>query len=166
MTRMALQGVLRPNPKTGLYMADQMKARRVLIEWFRALAEGQETNLHELAKANHTSLRRLKIVLKKDEALKDAVLGGLTQEAQLGLTAALARGFRYVQETESDVKEVRQWAEFFAKFSGGGFDAKNRPPVLILQQLLPDLPPTARSVQARVLDDDTGDDYSKLTGGE
>ncbi len=149
-------------------MADQIKCRKVLIRWFEALSGGDDVSLHQLAKDNNTSLQRLKIVLKKDEELKNAVLGGLTEEAKLGLTAALSRGFRYVQDTESDVKEVRQWAEFFAKFAGGGFDAKNRPPLLVLQQLLPqqllpDLPPTARSVQARVLEDDEGDDYQKLT---
>jgi len=165
---MALQGVLRKDPATGMHLADRVRARKAIIRWLRSVTEAGATPipLAKLAKEEGISFRRLTKILQEDERLQESVFGGMEQRAQLALMTAVSRGETYLHEEHVDPKEARQWAEFFARFIGGQFRARQGPSVVVLANLIPELPPAARHIQARVLEapEAPGTTLQKLLG--
>jgi len=157
----ALQGVLRPSKQTGVYLTTTIRARKALLAWLEALPA---RTLEEVAREHKFSVSGLRYVLGRDAKLQEEIFTGLDQQAKLGLVAAMHRGLDYVQAGDSDPKEIRQWAEFFARLTGGMFEAKNRQPLVVLQQLIPDLPPAARDIQVRVLSEPESKSFEALLG--
>lgn len=147
-------------PKGLIRFSQRQRAFRALIEWVRDLDRGQPADVTAYAEKHRLSKRDLLKVLREDETLRNEVFAPLAAEAKIGVRLGVAAGIRALVAADEDYGSAadastakRLWAEFFARLDGGGFEArKSAPPVLILQQLIPDLPPQARQIQARVLD--------------
>lgn len=139
----------------------RQRALRALVEWMRDLDRGNPCDITAYAEKHRLSRRDIIRQLQEDEHLRKEIFAPLATEAKIGLRMGVAAGLRALMASDEDFesKEAgftsrRLWAEFFARLDGGGFEArKAAPPVLILQQLIPDLPPQARVIQARVLEE-------------
>lgn len=162
VAKMALQGVLRSNRDlgVGMYLVSRRNARRVLVRWLRRLGDGKSVTLDKVAREEGFSPRKLRRVLRADPKLSEEFLGPLDLEAKLAMRTAVERGLDILTDEETPSTEIRLWTELFAKLLGGGFDARKSAPLLILQQLVPDLPPQARHIQAKVLETKEDKDVS------
>lgn len=161
-----LKGVLRPNPKTGMYLTAQRQARRVLVDWLKTLASGSPRSLHQVAAESGWKPAKLLRVLRKDPKLAEEFFTPLTVEMKAALATAVARGAAIAVSEDTPSQEVRLWAEFFAKHLGGLFQAKNHQPLLVLQQLIPNLPPPAKEIEVKVLSaEETAKSLSDLEAG-
>ena len=150
-----------------MYLATRKKARQVLIRWLNEVTKGgSKRTLDQVARDSGIKPSRLRRVLRKDAKLQEEFLGPLDVEMRLAMKSAVERGLRVVLDEETPSSEVRLWMELLAKMTGGVFDARNRQPLVLLQQLVPDLPPQAKHIQTRVLNESPGDaDLQKLTEG-
>lgn len=148
-------------PKGLVRFSQRQRAFRALIEWVRDLDKGNPADVTAYAEKHRLSKRDLLKVLREDETLRNEVFAPLAAEAEIGVRLGVVAGIKALvasDETYGSAADAstakRLWAEFFARLNGGSFEArKAAPPVLILQQLIPDLPPQARQIQARVLEE-------------
>lgn len=120
---MALQGVLAKDRDTGLYFDDQVRARRIITIWLEAvMSQGAlAPKLNTLARKHGFTGSKLRKVMAADKDLREEILSQQDGELQLLLVKAVARGTGVVEDPAADEKEVRQWAEFAARYLGGGF---------------------------------------------
>jgi len=155
------RGETPPVPMGMIRFNQRQRALRALVEWMKDLDKGSPADISTYAAKHRLGRRDLIRLLREDEHLRNEIFTPLATEAKLGLRMGVAAGLRAFLSTDEEFGGVaeastakRLWAEFFARLDGGGFEArKAAPPVLILQQLIPDLPPQARTIQARVLEE-------------
>lgn len=155
------KGETPPVPMGMIRFNQRQRALRALVEWMKDLDRGQPADIASYAEKHRLSRRDLVNQLREDEYLRQQVFAPLATEAKLGLRMGVAAGLRALLAIDTEYESTaeastsrRLWAEFFARLDGGGFEArKAAPPLLILQQLIPDLPPQARAIQVRVLEE-------------
>lgn len=158
-------GIKGETPQAGVPMglirfSQRQRAYRALIEWVRDMDRGNPADVTAYAEKHRLSKRSLLKMIREDETLRNEVFAPIMVEAKIGVRLGVAAGLRALvaqDETFGSGADAstakRLWAEFFARLDGGGFEArKAAPPVLILQQLIPDLPPQARAIQTVVLE--------------
>jgi Mor family transcriptional regulator len=154
-----------PEPKNALVRTSlRYRALRAILDWTRCIDGGTPISIEEVAKRHRLSKRKLLNVIRKDEMLQEQLFSPMLTEAKMGLQVGMQAGLEALMHGDTeDAAELRlKWTQFFAKVVGGMYQRRDAAPVLILQQLIPDLPAPMREIQARVIDMPVADSLTEL----
>jgi hypothetical protein len=133
---------------------------KAILDWTKCVDAGTPVPIEEVAKRHRLSKRRLLSIVRKDEMLQEQLFAPMLTEAKMGLKLGMATGLDAVVGDDPALR--LQWTQFFAKMVGGMYQRKDSAPVLILQQLIPDLPAPLRDIQARVIDTQPAESLTEL----
>jgi len=126
---MALRPRARRNPKPtrgagrAVLSPQKVRALRAFTDWVRALEDEPSARLADFAHAKGLHTRTVWKHVHGTPSVAKTLVEGVTHQAQQGLVQALQRGLRQVEEMPLKPSDLRAWAEFFAKYTHGGFRA-------------------------------------------
>jgi hypothetical protein len=142
---------VREGPKDLVAISQSNRAVKVLLSWLRGLDAGRSDALEDACRKHRLPKRTLLRVLKKDPTIQEKVLGPQMEEIALAIQQGVTTASRVLEDPEAPLAERRMWLEVLLRLKGGKYERGEGGPNLLIN-LIPQLPPGMKEVEARVLD--------------